>query len=153
MRARFWHQPLLQHVDVESVSPVVHQCTCSFDPWSSNRERSRASTRAAASRIQLADRRVEADIHSGSGGCIGDVIEGDMRLGVRTWRNVGNSILSVVQVVAIEPAPERPREPEIAEDTPRRRASDLPRFHLDERWSIARGEGPAGDQNSNRKLS
>jgi len=103
--------------------------------------------------IQLGDRRVEADIHSGSGGCIGDLIEGDMRMGVRTWRNVGNSILSVVRVVAIEPAPERPRETEIAEDTPRRRASDLQRFHLDERWTITRGEGSAGDQYSNRKLS
>ena len=103
--------------------------------------------------IQLGDRRVEADIHSGSGGCIGDVIEGDMRLGVRTWRNVGNSILSVVRVVAIEPTPERPRETEVAEDTPRRRASDLPRFQLDERWTIARGDASAGDQYSNRKLS
>jgi len=103
--------------------------------------------------IQLADRRVDADIHSGSGGCIGDVIEGDMRLGVRTWRNVGNSILSVVQVVAIEPAPERPRQTEVAEGTPRRRASDAPRFHPGERWTISRHQGPADDQYSSRKLS
>lgn len=54
--------------------------------------------------VRLADRRVVADLQSGSGGCIGDLVEGDMALGLRSWRNVGNSILSVVQVVAIQPA-------------------------------------------------
>lgn len=103
--------------------------------------------------VQLVDRRVEADIHSGSGGSIGDVIEGDMRLGERSWRNVGNSILSVVQIVAIEPVAEPPRDCKIATDAPRRRASDSSSFRPDERWVIAMREGPAADQCSRRKLS
>ena len=49
--------------------------------------------------VRLADRRVVADIHSGSGGCVGDVVEGEMQPGMHSWRNVGNSILSVVHVV------------------------------------------------------
>lgn len=52
--------------------------------------------------VQLADRVIGADIHSGSGGCIGDIVEGDMRPGLHSWRNVGNSILSVVRVIASE---------------------------------------------------
>ncbi len=50
--------------------------------------------------LRLADRVVVADLHSG-GGSIGDVLEGDMRPGLRSWRNVGNSILSVVQVMPL----------------------------------------------------
>lgn len=103
--------------------------------------------------VQLADRRVEADIHNGSGGCIGDVIEGDMRLGERSWRNVGNSILSVVQIVAIEPVAESPGKSEVAEDVPRRRASDAPRFDPDERWAIAMRDDRGDDQYNNRKLN
>jgi len=53
--------------------------------------------------VRLGDRRVLADIHSGSGGCVGDVIEGEMQPGMHSWRNVGSSILSVVHVVGIEP--------------------------------------------------
>ncbi|HEX2595648.1 MAG TPA: hypothetical protein VHL61_04215 [Luteimonas sp.] len=53
--------------------------------------------------VRLADRRVVADIHSGSGGCIGDVVEGQMQPGMHSWRNVGNSILSVVHVLSIQP--------------------------------------------------
>lgn len=53
--------------------------------------------------LRLADRLVVADLHSGSGGSIGDLIEGDMRPGLQSWRNVGNSILSVVRVVEIHP--------------------------------------------------
>jgi hypothetical protein len=104
--------------------------------------------------VQLADRRVEADLHSGCGGCVGDVIEGDMRLGVRSWRNVGNSILSVVQVVAIEPvpAPARASDDDANEDR-RRRASDMTPFRADERWHITRQGDATGDQYSNRKLN
>jgi len=53
--------------------------------------------------VRLADRRVVADIHSGSGGCIGDVVEGQMQPGMHSWRNAGNSILSVVHVLSIQP--------------------------------------------------
>jgi len=59
--------------------------------------------------VRLADRRVLADIHSGSGGCVGDVVEGEMQPGMHSWRNVGSSILSVVHVVAIEPLEVSPR--------------------------------------------
>ena len=52
--------------------------------------------------VRLPDRIVVADLHSGSGGCIGDLVEGEMHPGLRSWRNVGNSILSVVQVVAVQ---------------------------------------------------
>jgi len=53
--------------------------------------------------VRLTDRRVLADIHSGSGGCIGDVVEGEMQPGMHSWRNIGSSILSVVHVLATEP--------------------------------------------------
>lgn len=52
--------------------------------------------------VQLSGRVVVADIHSGSGSCIGDRVEGDMRPGFHTWRNVGSSILSVVHVIATD---------------------------------------------------
>lgn len=57
--------------------------------------------------VRLADRRVVADLHNGSGGSVGDLIEGEMRPGLQSWRNVGNSILSVVQIVSAEPVADR----------------------------------------------
>jgi hypothetical protein len=76
--------------------------------------------------LRLPDRVVVAEVNNGSGGCIGDTIEGDMRPGLRSWRNVGNGILSVVHVVAVQPV--------------------LP---VDEASPPARD----GDQNDRRKLS
>lgn len=90
--------------------------------------------------VRLADRRVFADIHSGSGGCVGDVVEGDMQPGMHSWRNVGSSILSVVHVVAIEPV----ADIDYAAD-----AKPLGSRSLDQRRSDA---SPA-DQNSRRRLS
>ena len=49
--------------------------------------------------VRLPDRVVVAQVNNGSGGCVGDRIEGDMRPGLRSWRNVGNGILSVVRVI------------------------------------------------------
>jgi hypothetical protein len=59
--------------------------------------------------VRMPDRRVVADLHSGSGGCVGDMVEGEMRPGMHTWRNVGNSILSAVHVIAIQPIADAPR--------------------------------------------
>lgn len=39
------------------------------------------------------------------GGWIGDLVEGDMRPGLRTWRNTGNGITSTVRVLMNELAP------------------------------------------------
>lgn len=39
------------------------------------------------------------------GGWIGDRVEGDMRPGLRTWRNTGNGITSTVRVLMNELAP------------------------------------------------
>jgi hypothetical protein len=50
--------------------------------------------------VQLPDRVVLAELHSGGGGSVGDVLEGRMRPGVHSWRNVGNNILCVVNVVS-----------------------------------------------------
>jgi hypothetical protein len=50
--------------------------------------------------VQLPDRVVLAELHSGGGGSIGDVIEGRMLLGVHSWRNVRNNIVCVVNVVS-----------------------------------------------------
>lgn len=48
--------------------------------------------------VQLPARIVEADIHSG--GCsIGDQIEGDVRPGLCSWRNVKGGMTSVVSVI------------------------------------------------------
>jgi hypothetical protein len=49
--------------------------------------------------VHLRECLVVAEIHSGSGGCIGDVVEGEMRQGFQSWRNVGSNILSVVNVI------------------------------------------------------
>lgn len=49
--------------------------------------------------VQLPARIVEADIHSGGGCSIGDQIEGDMRPGLRSWRNVKGGMTSVVSVI------------------------------------------------------
>jgi hypothetical protein len=92
--------------------------------------------------VRLADRRVVADIHSGSGGCVGDVVEGEMQPGIHSWRNVGNSILSVVHVVAIQP-------PADATD-PTPPSTERPR---DKRHSDAASADPLTDQNSSRRLS
>jgi hypothetical protein len=92
--------------------------------------------------VRLADRRVFADIHSGSGGCVSDVVEGEMQPGMHSWRNVGNSILSVVHVVAIEPIADAVCTAG-PDPSPRRRSPG-------ERHSDAAG---AADQNSNRKFS
>jgi hypothetical protein len=54
--------------------------------------------------LRLPDRIVVAEINNGSGGCAGDRIEGDMRPGLRSWRNIGNGILSVVRVLAAQPS-------------------------------------------------
>lgn len=92
--------------------------------------------------VRLSDRRVVADIYSGSGGSIGDVIEGDMRAGTHTWRNVGNSILSVVNVLAIQPLGD-PGSANESSSSPRRSpdiSNSAPSF------------GQA-DQNSRRRLS
>ena len=93
--------------------------------------------------VRLADRRVVADIHSGSGGCVGDLVEGEMRPGMHSWRNVGNSILSVVHVVASEPIVDlgHPTESPPAARSP------------DERHSDASAAARPGDQNSRRRLS
>lgn len=105
--------------------------------------------------LELADRFIVADIHSGNGGCIGDEVEGDMRPGVRSWRNLGTSILSVVEVVGAQEfspprrAPEHPPE----DPMPRRRAADAPRFRPDERWPIRRSDATSGNQYSNLRFN
>jgi len=91
--------------------------------------------------VRLADRRVVADIHSGSGGCVGDLVEGEMQPGMHSWRNVGNSIVSVVHVVATEP---------IAGDG----TSPLPAHRSQhERHSDVAAVASVADQNNRRKPS
>ena len=96
--------------------------------------------------VRLPDRRVVAEIHSGSGGCIGDVVEGEMQPGTRSWRNVGNSILSVVHVVSIEPVAASAHAPE-ATAVPERTGG---KRHSDNVPAVA--VGPS-DQNSRRTLN
>jgi hypothetical protein len=105
--------------------------------------------------VELADRCIVADIHSGSGGCIGDEVEGDMRPGVRSWRNVGTSVLSVVEVVGWRECSLPRHEPQdpLDDPMPRRRAVDAPRFGSDERRSTRRRDATPGDQNSSRKFN
>ena len=55
--------------------------------------------------VQLPDRIVEANFHDGGGCSIGDQIEGDMRPGLRTWRNVKCTMTNVVSVIRSEPCP------------------------------------------------
>ena len=50
--------------------------------------------------VQLPDRVVLAELHSGGGGSVGDVLEGRMLRGVHSWRNVRNNILCVVNVIS-----------------------------------------------------
>jgi hypothetical protein len=85
---------------------------------------------------------VVADIHSGSGGCVGDMIEGDMQAGMHSWRNVGNSIVSVVHVVAIEPI----ADGDTADSSPALRSRD-------ERRSDPVTVASSPDQNNSRKPS
>jgi hypothetical protein len=48
---------------------------------------------------------VIADIQSGAGSGIGDLLEGDTRPGARVWRNPGNGMCVPVRVLAeVEPA-------------------------------------------------
>jgi hypothetical protein len=98
--------------------------------------------------LRLADRLVVADLHSGSGGSVGDLIEGDMRPGLQSWRNVGNSNFSVVQVVSIDPVNIQDRShdattfalgPRSATPVENRRATLAPAL--------------SADQNSRRKFS
>ena len=101
--------------------------------------------------VRLADRRVVADIHSGSGGCIDDVVEGEMRPGMHSWRNVGNSILSVVHVVEILPIADAERA-----DVPVAGAPPLGKRRSDPISGNSPGNSPGvspGNQNSARKLS
>jgi len=94
--------------------------------------------------VRLADRRVLADIHSGSGGCVGDLVEGEMQPGMHSWRNVGNSILSVVHVVAMEPIADGAADP-----MPRPVPRSLDERHSDATSSTVRSTG----QNSSRNPS
>jgi len=105
--------------------------------------------------VELADRFIVADIHSGNGGCIGDEVEGDMRPGVRSWRNVGTSVLSVVEVVGSQEysTPRHQPEPPPEDPMPRRRAADAPRFRPDERWPIRRSDAAPGDQYSSLRFN
>jgi hypothetical protein len=66
--------------------------------------------------VQLRDRVILADLHSGGGGSLGDVVEGRMHLGVHSWRNVANNIVCVVNVVSAGNMPHEAGDP-------RRRAS------------------------------
>jgi hypothetical protein len=93
--------------------------------------------------VRLADRVVVADLHSGSGGSIGDLVEGVMDPGLQSWRNVGNSILSVVQVVSIQSA---------VHPTPEARSTERPSPPLDSRRTLGTPMASAA-QNSNRKFS
>lgn len=95
--------------------------------------------------VRLADRRVFADIHNGSGGCVGDLVEGEMRAGMHSWRNVGNSILSVVHVVAIEPIADAPGATEPDPATIRQ--------STDRRHSDAISLSLPADQSNNRRLT
>ena len=95
--------------------------------------------------VRMPDRRVVADLHSGSGGCVGDMVEGEMRPGMHTWRNVGNSILSVVHVVAIEPIADAPGATEPDPATIRQ--------STDRRHSDAISLSLPADQNNNRRLT
>lgn len=105
--------------------------------------------------VELADRLVVADIHSGSGGCIGDVVEGDMLPGVRSWRHVGNSVLSVVEVIGSESLPTSPAqcESQSGDPLPRRRSMDAPRFRRDEQWPANHRDAPPGDQYNSRTFN
>jgi hypothetical protein len=105
--------------------------------------------------VELSDRFIVADIHSGNGGCIGDEVEGDMRLGVRSWRNVGTSVLSVVEVVGSQEYSAPRHRPELPPDDPmpRRRATDAPRFRPDERWPTRRSDAKSGDQYSSLRFN
>jgi len=105
--------------------------------------------------VELADRFIVADIHSGNGGCIGDEVEGDMRPGVRSWRNVGTGVLSVVEVVGAQEfsAPRRESELPPEDPMPRRRAADAPRFRPDERWPLRGSDATPGDQYSSLRFN
>jgi hypothetical protein len=50
--------------------------------------------------LEVGDRLVVAEIHSGGGGWVGDEVEGPMRLGTQTWRHTQTGMLSVVNVFA-----------------------------------------------------
>lgn len=126
--------------------------------------------------VELEDRLVVADIHSGSGGCIGDIIEGDMQPGVRSWRNVGTSVLSVVEVLGSEALPTAPaheadstssRAPSSGSQAsrsqapgsqpgdawPERRGRHAPDSGEETRWPIDRRRSSPRDQYSSRTLS
>jgi hypothetical protein len=49
--------------------------------------------------VRLPSRVILAEVHSG-GGSVGDLVEGRLLPGVHTWRNVGNGIGCVVDVLA-----------------------------------------------------
>ena len=49
--------------------------------------------------VRHGTRIVVADIQSGGGGWIGDEVEGDLRVGLRTFRHVGTGALSIVYVI------------------------------------------------------
>ena len=60
--------------------------------------------------VQLRDRVVFAELHSGGGGCVGDIVEGRMLAGVHSWRNVGTNTLCVVHVISPESDHRDPRD-------------------------------------------
>jgi hypothetical protein len=87
------------------VLPDVHPPAGNVEPMMERGIIERIDARGRIT-VRLPDRVVVAEVNNGSGGCIGDRIEGDMRPGLRSWRNVGNGILSVVHVVAVLPVDE-----------------------------------------------
>lgn len=79
---------------------VIHQSACSVVPMDIERATVLRIDARGRITVQLADRVVQAELHSGGGGSVGDVVEGRMLPGVHSWRNVGNNIVCVVNVLS-----------------------------------------------------
>ena len=79
---------------------VIHQSARSVVPMDIERGTILRIDARGRVTVQLRDRVVVAELHSGGGGSAGDVVEGRMLPGVHSWRNVANNILCVVNVIS-----------------------------------------------------
>jgi hypothetical protein len=95
MKARSFDAPYL-NIQVVSVALVAMTGT----KWMELGTIIRINARGRVA-VEITGWVVVADIQSGGGGWIGDAIEGDMRPGPRTWRNITTGSLTVVQVIAV----------------------------------------------------
>lgn len=81
-------------------SHVIHQAGRSVVPMDIERGTILRIDARGRITVQLPDRVIQAELHSGGGGSVGDVLEGRMLRGVHSWRNVRNNILCVVNVIS-----------------------------------------------------